>query len=56
MAKSAFTTALEDADPSIKCKRPRTEADGDDEKRPFILYGIKRRGAPAKVQTLRTAA
>jgi putative DNA primase/helicase len=56
MSKTAFVSALEDADPSIKCKRPRTEADEDDEKRPFILYGIKRRGAPAKVQTLREVA
>jgi hypothetical protein len=56
MAKSAFTTALEDADPSIKCKRPRTEADEADEKRPFILFGVKLRGAPAKVRDLRMIA
>jgi putative DNA primase/helicase len=42
MSKSAFSTALEDADPSIKCKRPAGEGDG---KRPFVLYGIRRRSA-----------
>jgi putative DNA primase/helicase len=39
-SKSAFSTALEDADPSIKCKRPASEDGG---KRPFVLYGIRRR-------------
>jgi putative DNA primase/helicase len=42
MSKSAFVTALEDADPSIKCRRPSAE-DGSYQ-RPYVFFGIKLRG------------
>jgi putative DNA primase/helicase len=42
MSKSAFVTALEDADPTIKCRRPSAE-DGS-ARRPYVFFGIKRCG------------
>jgi putative DNA primase/helicase len=46
-SKTAFVDALEDADPSIKCKRPRVETGGE---RPFILYGIRKHKAERREQ------
>jgi putative DNA primase/helicase len=53
MSKSAFVTALEDADPTIKCRRPSAE-DGS-EKRRYVFFGIKRCGVGSpKVVPLRS--
>ena len=40
MTKTSFVAALEDADPSIKCMRPRA---GEGEKRAYRFFGIRLR-------------
>jgi putative DNA primase/helicase len=52
MSKSAFVSAMEDANPDIKCRRPA----GEDGARPFVFFGVKLRGAPAKVRPLLAVA
>ena len=50
MSKTAFVSAMEDANPDIKCKR-LVEDDGS---RPFVFFGVKLRAA--KVRDLRMVA
>jgi hypothetical protein len=42
MSKTAFVEALEDANPTIKCKRPAAEDRAGT--RPYVFHGIKQRG------------
>jgi putative DNA primase/helicase len=52
MSKSAFVSAMEDANPDIKCRRPS----GEGGERLFVFFGVKLRGAPAKVRALHVVA